>query len=156
MAAAILIRASRQPVRTGRRGRPARVVPPEVRVTHTVTHRDDHSKLLSIEIRAVLGEVVSQPGTVHRERVNCTLRDRLTALTRKTYACATRDATWDALVFLPLFEHHWIRSYHALRLPIPSESQRDQPRPPAMALGLTHHPWPRVTFLTTSLYATPQ
>jgi len=37
-------------------------------------------------------------GTVHIERLNGTLRDRLGALTRKTHAFAKRDATWDALV----------------------------------------------------------
>lgn len=146
---AILTQLSRQPVRTGRRGRPALLVPPEVRLTQTVKHRDEHGKLLSIEIRAVLGEVVSQPGTVPIERVNGALRDRLHALTRKTHAFAKRDETFDALVFFPLFEHNWRRPHHALRVPIPDEFQRDQSRTPAMALGLTEHPWLSLTFLTT-------
>ncbi|MEO9056937.1 MAG: hypothetical protein ABI396_02050 [Ktedonobacteraceae bacterium] len=154
--AASLRRAYRQPIRTGRRGRPALVVPTDVRLTQTVKHRDEHGKLLSIAIRAALGEVVSEPGTVHIERVNGALRDRLNALTRKTHAFAKRDATWDALVFVQLFEHKWIRPHHALRLPMPTEPQRDQPRTPAMALGLTEHPWSWVTFLTTSLYTTPK
>ena len=153
---AILTQAYRQPVHTGRRGRPALVVPADVRLTQSIKHRDEHGKLLSVEIRAVLGEVVSEPGTVHIERVNGTLRDRLNALTRKTHAFAKRDATWDALVFLQLFEHNWIRSHHALRLPMLPGHQRYQPRTPAMALGLTQHPWSWVTFLTTSLYATPK
>jgi len=100
--------------------------------------------------------VVSEPGTVHIERVNGTLRDRLNALTRKTHAFAKRDATFDALVHLQLFEHNWIRPHRALRLPLLAESRRYQPRTPAMALGLTQHPWPWITFLTTSLYTTPK
>src|SRR5260221_2475751 len=63
--AAILRRAYRQPVRSGKLGRPPLVVPPEVRLTQTIKHRDEHGKLLSVEILAVLGEIVSEPGTVH-------------------------------------------------------------------------------------------
>jgi hypothetical protein len=154
--AAILKRASRQPMRSGQPGRPPLVVPPDVRLTQTIKHRDEHGKLLSVEIHAALGEAVSEPGTVHIERVNGTLRDRLNALTRKTHAFAKRDATFDALVHLQLFEHNWIRPHRALRLPLLTEPRRYQPRTPAMALGLTQHPWSWITFLTTSLYTTPK
>ncbi|HEY6411313.1 MAG TPA: hypothetical protein VIY29_27960 [Ktedonobacteraceae bacterium] len=154
--AAILRRAYRQPVRSGQRGRPPLVVPPDVRLTQTIKHRDEHGKLLSVEIHAALGELVSEPGTVHIERVNGTLRDRLNALTRKTHAFAKRDATFDALVSLQLFEHNWIRPHRALRLPLNTEPRRYQPRTPAMVLGLTQHPWSWSTFLTTSLYTTPK
>jgi hypothetical protein len=152
----ILRRTSRQPVRSGQRGRLLLVVPPDVRLTQTIKHRDEHGKLLSVEIHAALGEVVSEPCTVHIERVNGTLRDRLNALTRKTHAFAKRDATFDALVHLQLFEHNWIRPHRALRLPLLTEPRRYQPRTPAMALGLTQHPWSWISFLTTSLYTTPK
>jgi IS1 family transposase len=150
--AAILRRAYRQPMRTGQRGRPALVVPPEVRLTQTIKHRGEHGKLLSVEFRAALGEGVCEPATVHIERVNGTLRDRLNALTRKTHAFAKRDATWDALVHLQLFEHNWIRPHRALRLLMNTKPLRYQPRTPAMALGLSEHPWSWITFLTTSLW----
>jgi hypothetical protein len=127
-----------------------------VRLTQTIKHRDEHGKLLSVEIRAVLGKIVSQPGTMHIERVNGTLRDRLNALTRKTHAFAKRDVTFDALVHLQLFEHNWIHPHHALRLLMPAQSRRYQPRTPAMALGLTDHPWSWIAFLTTSLHTTPK
>src|SRR5713226_2828029 len=133
--AAILRPAHRQPVHSGKLGRPPLGVRPEVRLPQTIKHRDEHGTLLSVEIRAVLGEIVSEPGTVHIERVNGTLRDRLNALTRKTHAFAKCDATWDALVHLQLFEHNWIRPHRALRLPMPTQLQRYQPRTPAMALG---------------------
>ncbi|EFH90773.1 hypothetical protein [Ktedonobacter racemifer] len=83
--AAILTRASRRPIRSGQRGHPSLVVPPDVRLTQTIKHRDEHGKLLSVEIRAALGEVITQPGTIHVERANGALRDRLNALTRKTH-----------------------------------------------------------------------
>ena len=104
--AAILTRAYRQPVGSGQPGRPPLVVPPDVHLTQTIKYRDEHGQLLSVEIRAALGEVVPAAATVHIERVNGTLRDRLNALTRKTHAFAKRDATWDALVHLQLFEHN--------------------------------------------------
>ena len=151
---AILTRAYRQPVRSGQPGRPPLVVPPDVGLTQTIKHRDAHGKLLSIEIRTALGEVVPAPATVHIERVNGTLRDRLNALTRKTHAFAKRDATWDGLVHLQLFEHNWIRPHRALRLPMPTQLRRYQPRTPAMVLGLSDHPWSWITFLTTSLHTT--
>ena len=55
--AAILRRAYRQPVRSGKSGHPPLIVPPEVRLTQTIKHRDEHGKLLSVEIRATLGEL---------------------------------------------------------------------------------------------------
>lgn len=152
---AILTQAYRQPVRTGRRGRPALVVPAEVRLTQTIKHRDEHGKLLSVEIRAVLGEIVSEPGTVHIERVNGTLRDRLNALTRKTHAFAKCDATWDALVGLQLFDHNFHRAHQALRLPFEEEGRRYRQQSPAMALGLADHLWSFQELLTSRIPTTP-
>ncbi len=80
-------------MRTGKRGRPARVVPQTVTLTQTVKHRDEHGRLLSVEIWAALGEGMEPAGTVHVERLNGALRDRLNALTRKTHAFAKRDAS---------------------------------------------------------------
>ena len=57
-------------MRSGQPGRPPLVVPPDVCLTQTIKHRDEHGKLLSVEIHTALGEVVSEPGTVHIERVN--------------------------------------------------------------------------------------
>jgi hypothetical protein len=44
--------------------------------------RDEHGCLLSVEMRAALGPSVEPAGTVHVERLNRALRDRLNALTR--------------------------------------------------------------------------
>ncbi len=60
----------------------------------------EHGRLLSVEIRAALGMAREPAGTIHVERLNGALRDRLHALTRKTHAFAKRDDTWDALVGL--------------------------------------------------------
>lgn len=141
---AILLRSYRQRVLTGRRGRPRLVVPPGVYLTQTVKHRDAHGRLLRVEVVAALGPLAAAPGTVHVERLNGTLRDHLAALTRRTHAFAKRDATWDALVALALWDHNWGRPHVAFRQP-------DGARSPAMAVGLTDHLWSWEEFLTTSV-----
>jgi len=80
-------------------------------------------------------------GTVHVERLNGALRDRLGALTRKTHAFAKRDATWDAQVGLQLFDHNFQRAHQALQLPLANDQRRYHHRSPAMALRLTDHRW---------------
>ena len=151
----ILVRAYRQPVLTGKRGRPALVVLETVALTQTVKHRDEHGRLLSVEIRAALGAEIKPAGTVHVERLNGALRDRLNALTRKTHAFAKRDATWDALVGLQLFDHNFHRAHQALRLPGGDGVRRYHHRSPAMALGLTDHLWSFKELLTSRVPITP-
>jgi hypothetical protein len=148
----ILVRAYRKAVPTGKRGRPPFVVPSTVMLTQTVKHRDEHGRLLSVEIRAALGAGLEPAGTVHVERLNGALRDRLNALTRKTHAFAKRDDTWDALVGLQLFDHNFHR---ALRLPLGDGVRRYQHRSPAMALGLTDHLWSFQQLLTSRIPITP-
>ena len=140
---------------TGKRGRPRLVVPKSVSLTQTIKHRDEHGRLLSVEIRATVGARMEQAGTVHVERLNGALRDRLGALTRKTHAEALRDATFDALVGLQLFDHNFHRSQKALRLPADDGRHRYQQRSPAMALRLTDHLWSFQELLTTRIPITP-
>ena len=79
----ILERAYRQPMRTGKRGRPRLVVPQTLSLTQTVKHRDERGRLLSVEVRATLGAKMQPAGTVHVERLNGASRDRLNALTAR-------------------------------------------------------------------------
>ncbi len=151
----ILERAYRKPVVTGKRGRPRLVVPETLTLTQTVKHRDEHGRLLSVEIRATLGGGMKPAGTVHVERLNGVLRDRLNALTRKTHAFAKHDATWDALVSLQLFDHNFHRAHRALRVPLADGVRRYHYRSPAMALGLTDHRWSFQDVLTTQIPITP-
>ena len=151
----ILVRAYRQRRLTGKRGRPAWVVLASVALTQTVKHRDEHGRLLSVEIRAALGAGLEPAETVHVERLNGTLRDRLNALTRKTHAFAKRDATWDALVTLQLFDHNFHRPHQALRLSFEDGVHRYRQRSPAMALGLADHLWSFQELLTSRIPITP-
>src|SRR5713226_1711547 len=151
----ILERAYRKRVLTGKRGRPRLVVPESVTLMQTVKHRDEHGRLLSVEMRAALGMAMEPAGTIHVERLNGALRDRLNALTRKTHAFAKRDDTWDALVGLQLFDHNFHRAHRALRLPAGEGVRRYHHRSPAMALGLTEHLWSFQALLTTRVPITP-
>ena len=151
----ILVRAYRQPVPTGNRGRPRLVVPQTLSLTQTVKHRDERGRLLCVETRAALGVSMEPTGTVHVERLNGALRDRLGALTRKTHAFAKRDATFDALVGLQVFDHNFQRAHLALRLPAADGVRRYHQRSPAMALGLTDHRWSFQELLTTRVPVTP-
>jgi hypothetical protein len=79
----VLTRAYRQPqTRIGRGGRPRLIVPETLSLTQTIKHHDVHGRLLSVEIRATLGQGSGPAGTSHVERLNGALRDRLAALTR--------------------------------------------------------------------------
>jgi hypothetical protein len=151
----ILQRAYRQPRYTGKRGRPPLLVPETLTLTQTVKHRDQRGRLLSVEVCAALGASMESAGTVHVERLNGALRDRLNALTRKTHAFAKRDATFDALVGLQLFDHNFHRAHRALRLPVAESMPRYHHRSPAVALGLTDHRWSFQELLTTRLPITP-
>jgi len=130
---------------------------PGVRLTQVVKHRR-RRRLVAVVVRAPIGEVAAQPYTVHIERLNGTLRDRLACLTRKTHAFAKDVALWDAAVGLALFEHNWLRPHPALRLPLPlpDHGRRYQRRTPAMALHLADHPWTWDEFLTHPLPHQPR
>ncbi len=144
-----LLRTSRQPVRTGRRGRPPLRLPDGVRLTQTIKHRDAHGRLLRVETRATFGIAVAQPALVHVERRHGVCRDRLNALTRQTHAFAKTATTWDALLDLHMFEQNWLHPHPALRQPVIGAARRYARRTPAMALRLTDHVWSWREFLTT-------
>jgi hypothetical protein len=154
----ILTHTYRQPQpRHGRTGRRKLVVPETISLMQNVKHRDSRGRLLSVEIRMAMGQSAGPAGTVHVERLNGALRDRVNALTRKTHAFAKRDATWDALLGLQIFDHNFHRSHLALRLPlcVPDSVHRYQHRSPAMALGITDHLWSFQDLLTARLPITP-
>ena len=87
---------------------------PGLRLTQAVKHRHGR-RLTQIEVRATLGAEAAQPYTVHIERLNGVLRDRLACLTRKTHAFAKYPMLWAAAVGVALFEHNWLPPHPALR-----------------------------------------
>lgn len=146
-------RVYRDPVRTGRRGRPRLVHTPDVGLTQVVKHRQGR-RVVKVEVHHRFGPVPECPHTVHQERLNGALRDRLACLTRKTHAFAKRRRTWDAAVGLGLFEHNWMRPHQALRQERTSlpGGRRYIRRSPAMAIGLSDHVWSWTEFLTRPVH----
>jgi hypothetical protein len=140
------------PAPGGRAGWGVLKLTPGVALTQGVKHRQGR-RLARVEVCAVLGPVAAQPYTVHIERLNGVLRDRLACVTRKTHAFAKQDATWDAAVGLLLFEHNWIRPHSGLRRPlaVPVAGRRYERRTPAMVLGLAASPLRWADFLSQPL-----
>ena len=128
-------------------------------MVQAVKHRRGR-RLVRVAVRVVHGDPVACPYTVHVERLNGVLRDRLACLTRKTHAFAKTERTWDAAVTLALFEHNWLRAHPALRQRLPEPSARDarryRPRSPALLSGLTDHIWTWEEFLTHPAYPYPK
>jgi hypothetical protein len=143
----------RDPVRSGQRGRPPLQPTAGVGLTQVIKHRQGR-RLVKGEIAHVFGVALAAPSTVHEERVNGVLRDRLACLTRKTHAFAKRSQTWDAAVTLAWFEHNWLQPHRALRqaaADLPN-GQRYHRRSPAMAIGLPDHVWTWEEFLQYPIY----
>lgn len=135
--------------RTGRCGRPRLRPTPGVSLTQVVKKREG-GQVVDVVVRQVLGEPVGEDQwTVHVERRNGVLRDRLACLTRKTHAFAKREETWKAAVGLGVFEGNWIHPLRALREWAPAGRRRYRQRTPAMDIGLTDHVWSWQEFLTT-------
>jgi hypothetical protein len=144
--------ADASPAPTGRDGWCVLKLTPGVALTQAVKHRAGR-RLARVEVRASLGALAAQPYTVHIERLNGVLRDRLACVTRKTHAFAKQPVTWDAAVGLLLFEHNWIRPHPALRrcLAEPVDGRRYERRTPAMVLALAITPLRWIEFLTRPL-----
>ena len=144
-----LRRTDREPVRTGRRGRPPLRLPEAISLTQTIKHRDERGRLLPVETRPTFGAPVAQPALVQVERRNGVCRDRLNALTRKTHALAKTATTWDAPLDLHVFEQNWLHPHPALRQSVGVAGRAYDLRTPAMALHLTDHVWTWREFLLT-------
>lgn len=143
----------RDPLYTGRVGRPRLVPTPGVGLVQAVKHRRG-KRVVEVEVRTVIGETPPIPYAICEERPGGVLRDRLNCLTRKTHAFAKTSRTWDAAVTLSLFEHNWLRAHPKLKqkLAEPVEGRRYTRRSPAMAIGLTDHVWRWEEFLLFPVY----
>jgi hypothetical protein len=141
----------RDPVRTGRRGRPRLARTRGVGLTQLIKTRKGR-RVVDVRVRHRFGPEPSSPHTVHVERRNGVLRDRLSCLGRKTHGFAKRSQTWDGAVSLSLFEGNWMLPHPALRVKqdgLPG-GRRYERRSPAMDIGLTDHVWSWAEFLTFS------
>jgi len=79
--------------------------------------------------------------TAFIERLNLTIRQGVSLLTRKTWSLAQSDEHLLLHVQWWRAYYHLVREHESLRIPLPGYKRKHQARTPAMALGLTDHVW---------------
>jgi transposase-like protein len=145
--------AVREPVRTGKRGRP-RLVWPEGLLVGQVVKQREHGRVVGIERRGVRGSAaairaaVAAPrsgtdlNTAFIERLNATFRARLVPLIRRGRAIGRSVAQLEAAVWLVGTAYNFCWVHESLRVPAaPGSTRTWRERTPAMAAGLTHRVW---------------
>ena len=146
-------RVFREPLRTGRRGRPRLVVAPGLLIGQVVK-RYAQRHVISTSQRVVrgtaeaIGAVLEATATgtgIHTasiERLNATFRSHLAPLVRRGRAIAHTLATLEAGMWLVGVSYNLCWTHDSLRLEAPASSERTWlERTPAMAAGLTDYAW---------------
>jgi transposase-like protein len=146
-------RVFREPVRTGRRGRPRLVVEPGLLIGQVIK-RYAQRHVISTSQRVVrgtaeaIGAVLEATATgmgIHTsyiERLNATFRSHLAPLVRRGRAIAHTVATLDAGMWLVGTSYNLIWTHDSLQVEAPaSNGHLRLEQTPAMAAGLTDHPW---------------
>jgi hypothetical protein len=146
-------RVFRDPVYTGRRGRPRLVLAAGFQLGQVVKQYAQR-RVVSVRQRVVEGTaagiaaVLAATGTGHGihtayiERFNATMRGALAALVRRGRALAHKVETLQAGMYLVGCAYNFCWSHESLRLAAPpGTGHKWQERTPAMAAGLTDHRW---------------
>lgn len=137
----------------GQVGRPRLIPWPSIAIVQVVKQRA--ASRLTIERRIVQGGqalvaqllALSQGGvcihTAYIERLNATFRQRLAALGRRTRHLARQTETLTAGMYIIGCVYNLCENHKSLRirLSVDSQGSRWMQRTPAMAAGLTDHPW---------------
>jgi hypothetical protein len=143
----------RQPIHTGRRGRPRLVLPDAFQFAQVVKHsakrhvvgvtrRVMHGTLDSIEAVLTATATGTVINTAYIERLNATFRAHLAPLTRRGRAIARTEAALTAGMWLVGTTYNFCWPHPSLRqLTADHASRKWLLRTPAMAAGLTEHPW---------------
>lgn len=146
-------RVFRDPVHTGRRGRPRLVLAAGFQLGQAVK-QSVKRRVVSVRQRVVEGTtagiaaVLAATGTgqeIHTayiERFNATMRSALAPLVRRGRAIAHQVATLEAGMYLVGCTYNFCWDHASLRLAAPeAPGGKWQERTPAMAAGLTDHRW---------------
>jgi hypothetical protein len=143
----------RQPVHTGRRGRPRLILPDGFQLAQVVKHaakrhvvgitrRVVHGTLAGIEAVLTATATGTVIHTAYIERLNATFRAHLAPLTRRGRAIARTEAALTAGMWLVGTAYNFCWPHDSLRLLAPPGAPRKwHQRTPAMAAGLADHPW---------------
>jgi transposase-like protein len=153
-------RVFRDPVHTGRRGRPRLVLAAGFQLGQVVKQYMKR-RVVGVQQRVVEGTaagitaVLAATGTGHRihtayiERFNATLRSVLVPLVRRGRALAHKGETLQAGMYLVGCAYNYCWAQDSLRRPAPAGAGRKwEQRTPAMAAGLTDHCWTLRELLT--------
>ncbi|HET7038737.1 MAG TPA: hypothetical protein VFH97_02555 [Gemmatimonadales bacterium] len=147
------VKAFRQPIRTGRRGRPRLVLPDGFQFAQVVKHsakrhvvgvtrRVLHGTLAGIEAVLTATATGTVINTAYIERLNATFRAHLAPLTRRGRAIARTEAALTAGMWLVGTAYNFCWPHDSLRQLAPGHAPRKWlRRTPAMAAGLTVHCW---------------
>jgi hypothetical protein len=143
----------RQPIRTGRRGRPRLELPAGFQFAQVVKHaakrhvvgvtrRVVHGTLVGVEAVLTATRTGTVINTAYIERLNATFRAHLAPLARRGRAIARTEATLTAGMWLVGTAYNFCWPHHSLRQRAPDDAPHKwHQRTPAMAAGLTDHPW---------------
>jgi hypothetical protein len=143
----------RQPIHTGRRGRPRLVLPDGLQFAQVVKHSAKRH-VVGVTRRVVRGTLdgietvltATATGTVintaYIERLNATFRAHLAPLTRRGRAIARTEAALTAGMWLVGTAYNFCWPHDSLRQLAHDRAPRKWLlTTPAMAAGLTDHPW---------------
>lgn len=146
-------RVFRDPVRTGRAGRPRLVATPGLLLGQVIKHHSGR-RLVGVTRRAVLGTaaaiaaVLTATGTgtgintAYIERLNATFRGAVCALVRRGRAIARGEGVLTGWMYLVGCAYNFCWEHDSLRIAAPAgERLKWRARTPAMAAGLTDHRW---------------
>ena len=145
--------AFRQPLRTGRRGRPRLVLPEGFQLAQVIKHsakrhvvgvtrRVVHGTLAGIEAVLTATATGTVINTAYIERLNATFRAHLAPLTRRGRAIARTEAALTAGMWFVGTAYNFCWPHDSLRLLAgPNAPRKWRERTPAMAAGLDDHPW---------------
>lgn len=147
------LRVFRDPVRTGEPGRPRLKLAVGLLIGQVIKHRTQRHVVgvtrrvvhgTAAAITAVLRATGTGTGinTAYIERLNATFRGAMTPLVRRGRALARTEPALQAGMFLVGCAYNWCWEHESLRLAAAGAGgRRWQGRTPAMAAGLTDHPW---------------
>lgn len=147
------LRVFRDPVRTGRRGRPRLVLPAGLMLGQMIKqYAQKH--VIGLTRRVVYGTAQAIDALLHAthggrgintayiERVNATFRAALASLVRRGRAIAHNQESLTAGIYLVGCAYNFCWEHRSLRLLAPPEAgHKWDERTPAMAAGLTDHRW---------------
>ncbi len=153
-------RVVRDPVRTGRRGRPRLVATAGLLLGQVIKHHAGRC-VVGVTCRVVRGTaaaiatVLQATGTgtgintASSERLNATFRGVLSPLVRRGRASAHGAGTLTAGMYLVGCAYNFCWPHDSLRVAAPEgERLKWRERTPALAAGLTDHPWTMQEFWT--------